>query len=91
MPIDFIHMFSLLTLLFALSFCARPFSGHNTNVQYWGQNSAGAGGAGTQGPLRDYCTDDVDVLLLSFVHIFGANRDLQVNFANQGGGMNIII
>lgn len=43
---------------------------------YWGQNSEGS-----QTRLRDYCDDNSDIILLSFITSFPNN--LQLNFANQ--------
>ncbi|KAI7905095.1 chitinase 2 [Cokeromyces recurvatus] len=58
------------------------YSPNSPNVMYyWGQNSAG--GSNTQGTLASYCeTGKVDVLLLSFLHIFNVGGLPGVNLAN---------
>lgn len=74
-----------IVLLFIASlFGAKPLTGHNTTVYYWGQNSAGAAGVGSQTRLRNYCTADVDILVLSFLIEFGRGFPYVVNFANMG-------
>lgn len=67
-------LFSIL-LLAAVGYCFDLNSKTNVAV-YWGQNSAG-----TQTRLSDYCTSDVDIVLLSFLNDYPS--PLQLNFANQ--------
>lgn len=72
-------MFQLLVLLSiaATGFCFNINSKSNVAV-YWGQNSGLS-----QTRLRDYCTSDVDIVLLSFLYEYPS--PLQLNFANQCG------
>lgn len=65
----------LLPLAFALSVLGFNINADNVAV-YWGQNSQGS-----QTRLRNYCTSDVDIVLLSFLYQFPNN--LQLNFANM--------
>ncbi|SAM03670.1 hypothetical protein [Absidia glauca] len=54
----------------------------NAVVEYWGQNSAGAGGSGSQKNLASYCDDSTDVLVLSFLTEFNVGGLPGLNFAN---------
>lgn len=46
------------------------------------QNSAGAGGSGSQKNLAYYCDDNTDVILLSFLTTFNIGGLPSLNFAN---------
>lgn len=75
-------MFLYCFLFISGVFGAKPFTDGKRGAYYWGQNSAAVG----QSRLREYCNDDVDILVLSFLYVFGSGRGLEVDFANQGGG-----
>ncbi|KAI9305999.1 glycoside hydrolase superfamily [Cunninghamella echinulata] len=51
-------------------------------AEYWGQNSAGAAGAGSQKNLAAYCDDNTDVFLLSFLTSFNVGGLPSLNLAN---------
>lgn len=70
---------SILLTLASTIFAFDP-KGNNNVAMYYGQNSAG--GADTQMRLGEYCTsgDNFDIVLMSFMHVFPDNA--QVNFAN---------
>lgn len=72
-------MILLACLCFFKEAMAAYDSSSKSNIAvYWGQNSGL-----TQGRLLEYCTDDVDIVLLSFMTAFPNN--LALNFANQCG------
>ncbi|CAO3587987.1 unnamed protein product [Absidia cylindrospora] len=54
----------------------------NAVAEYWGQNSAGAGGSGSQQNLATYCDDSTDIILLSFLTEFNVGGLPALNFAN---------
>ncbi|KAI8393951.1 chitinase 2 [Radiomyces spectabilis] len=54
-------------------------------VQYWGQNSAGAGG-NAQKPLATYCDGNNDALILSFISAFNLGGLPVLNLANSCDG-----
>ncbi|CAO3619760.1 unnamed protein product [Cunninghamella blakesleeana] len=71
-------------LLFVLSF---QYIHTYQLVQYWGQNSASKSknGLAAQKPLSYYCQDDTqDILIISFVHIFGLGDTFSYDISNAG-------
>lgn len=69
---------SLIFTLFISSVAAYSTSARNNVAVYWGQASAGS-----QQSLATYCeSDDVDIIILSFLTTFFASDNLpEVNFA----------
>ncbi|CAO3640813.1 unnamed protein product [Cunninghamella echinulata] len=69
--------------LFVLSF--QWIHAHQV-VQYWGQNSASKEkGSDAQKPLSYYCQDDTqDILIISFVHIFGMGDSFSFDISTAG-------
>ncbi|RUS35370.1 glycoside hydrolase superfamily [Jimgerdemannia flammicorona] len=62
---------------------------NNNVVLYWGQDSAAGGGLTLQGPLRQYCDGNSDILVLAFVTKFHDSTGYPVlNFANQCDPVN---
>ncbi len=74
-----ITLFLLLILTSLTSINAFDALGKTNNVIYWGQNSAQ-----NQQNLAYYCTDSVDIIILSFMNIFpnGQDGNPGLNFAN---------
>ncbi|KAG0169536.1 Chitinase 1 [Apophysomyces sp. BC1034] len=64
---------------------AASFPKDNSVVQYWGQNSAGAG-VNAQKPLAHYCDDSTDAVILSFISEFNRNGLPVLNLANSCDG-----
>ncbi|KAF7722949.1 Chitinase 1 [Apophysomyces ossiformis] len=69
----------------SLSAQAASFPKDNSVVQYWGQNSAGAG-ANAQKPLATYCDDSTDAVIMSFVSDFNLGGLPSLNLANSCDG-----
>ncbi|KAI8089417.1 chitinase 1 [Halteromyces radiatus] len=71
-------------LLASSSFGSVEASGIPSNavVEYWGQNSAAAGGSGSQQNLAYYCDGQTDVLVISFLYEFNVGGLPGLNFAN---------
>ncbi|EGW33729.1 uncharacterized protein SPAPADRAFT_59094 [Spathaspora passalidarum NRRL Y-27907] len=77
----------LTTVILVFTFLIQVFGfdpHSNSNVVvYWGQNSAGQ--AGSQQRLSYYCNSpDVDIIILSFIHVFP--DPVNMNFANACEG-----
>ncbi|KAI9486069.1 MAG: chitinase 1 [Benjaminiella poitrasii] len=74
--------FAVAALLASNGVVQAAFSSSSPNVMYyWGQNSAG--GSSTQESLASYCEkNQVDVVLLSFLHIFNVGGLPGINLSN---------
>lgn len=80
--------------LFFLSFVVpanltakAALNGKGNLAIWWGQNSGGTQESQTR--LKNYCTEYVDIVILSFLIQFGKGQQYLVNFANQAGGQTV--
>lgn len=71
-------MVGIVIIFFSLLFAGSPLPGKDLVAVFWGQNSAG-----TQTALRDYCTKDVDIIVLQYLYQFGMAQDLKLNFTTS--------
>ncbi|CAO3660901.1 unnamed protein product [Rhizopus microsporus] len=70
--------------------CEFDPKSHNNVIHYWGQNSASMAGNDLdhtlwQKPLAEYCDrEELDMLVISFLHKFGEGRLTSFDIANSG-------
>ncbi|KAI9275856.1 glycoside hydrolase superfamily [Phascolomyces articulosus] len=63
------------------------FTNGPSMVQYWGQNSAGATGDGSQQSLGSYCnTDATDVIVMAFINTFNIGSLPNMDLSNACKG-----